>query len=358
MHALSGEFSGGRLPRRTVARIAAVTLIAGLAGCVSGAPTPSQDLLGVLSPTQFGNQSVVQNEAEIARTGVVAPPTSSTGTNTATASSGAQTLALSNTQASSAPSSQAANALANADRAKIESPDNKSITSASVEPAPAIVAKIVPTAKPASTGVSPAAAPKASVTSGGNFFTRLFKSNEAGNTSAKVVSKRPKVSVQRRKSVNGALPGVRSETLFGIEGNPEYEEPIELASLTNMARRGNFGLLLQTPKVKVSCFPPKLVRILKMVERKYGRTPIVTSGYRSPRKNRRIRGARNSTHISCKAADIQVKGISKWTLAKYLRSIPGRGGVGTYCHTKSVHIDIGKKRDWNWRCRRKRKRKA
>ena len=34
----------------------------------------------------------------------------------------------------------------------------------------------------------------------------------------------------------------------------------------------------------------------------------------------------------------------------------GRGGVGTYCHTNSVHIDIGKKRDWNWRCRRKRRR--
>ena len=52
-------------------------------------------------------------------------------------------------------------------------------------------------------------------------------------------------------------------------------------------------------------------------------------------------------------ADIQIKGVSKWELATYLRSLPERGGVGTYCHTASVHIDIGPQRDWNWRCRRK-----
>ena len=129
----------------------------------------------------------------------------------------------------------------------------------------------------------------------------------------------------------------------------------EVASVSNLARRGNFGLLLQRPDVKVGCFPQSLVRILKQVERRFGRTPIVTSGYRSRAKNRRIRGARNSTHINCTAADIQVKGVSKWQVAKYLRSIPNRGGVGTYCHTNSVHIDVGKKRDWNWRCRRKKR---
>ena len=85
---------------------------------------------------------------------------------------------------------------------------------------------------------------------------------------------------------------------------------------------------------------------------------IVTSGFRSRAYNRLIRGARNSMHIQCKAADIQVQGVSKARLARYLRSLPGRGGVGTYCHTKSVHLDIGKKRDWNRRCRRRRARKS
>ena len=57
------------------------------------------------------------------------------------------------------------------------------------------------------------------------------------------------------------------------------------------------------------------------------------------------------------AADVQMPGVSKWELAAYARSMPGRGGVGTYCYTKSVHVDIGPERDWNWRCRRKRHRR-
>ena len=89
-----------------------------------------------------------------------------------------------------------------------------------------------------------------------------------------------------------------------------------------------------------------------MVERHYGRKIMVTSGYRSPDHNRRVRGAKNSFHMYCAAADVQVQGISKWELASFVRNMPGRGGVGTYCHTESVHIDVGPERDWNWRCRR------
>ncbi|MEL6751984.1 MAG: D-Ala-D-Ala carboxypeptidase family metallohydrolase, partial [Pseudomonadota bacterium] len=170
-----------------------------------------------------------------------------------------------------------------------------------------------------------------------------------------------------RSASSNALPGVNARRVFSIEedGNPDVsqrsldvtlKDPIRVAAVTNMARRGTHGLLLQRPSVKVGCFPPQLVRLLKQVERKFGRTPIVTSGYRSPAYNRRIRGAKNSQHVQCRAADIQVKGVSKWTLARYLRGLPGRGGVGTYCHTKSVHIDIGSKRDWNRKCRRKRRR--
>ena len=103
----------------------------------------------------------------------------------------------------------------------------------------------------------------------------------------------------------------------------------------------------------MACFKPELVRLLQRVRKHYRQDIIVTSGYRSPKNNRRAGGARGSRHTTCEAADIQVPGISKWQLAKYLRTMQGRGGVGTYCHTKSVHIDVGSKRDWNWRCRRR-----
>jgi uncharacterized protein YcbK (DUF882 family) len=155
------------------------------------------------------------------------------------------------------------------------------------------------------------------------------------------------------------LPGVRVKNLFGIESGQALDEPfddepeIEVASAAGLARLAPNGLLKQTDKVEMSCFKPELVQVLQSIERHYGRKLVVTSGFRSAKGNRRAGGSRNSLHIDCKAADIQVPGVSKWQLAKYLRTMPGRGGVGTYCHTESVHIDIGSRRDWNWRCRRR-----
>ena len=200
-------------------------------------------------------------------------------------------------------------------------------------------------------------------------FAAFAKSNEASSQRKrpsadvpkknKPATKRPTVKAVARNG-STVLPGVRGKAIFGIEDSAksrDLDKPVKVAAVTNLARRGNHGLLLQRKSVKVGCFPPPLIRILKRVERKFGRTPIVTSGYRSPKYNRLIRGAKNSMHIHCKAADIQVKGVSKWTLARYLRTLPGRGGVGTYCHTASVHIDIGTKRDWNRKCSRKRRRR-
>jgi uncharacterized protein YcbK (DUF882 family) len=169
-------------------------------------------------------------------------------------------------------------------------------------------------------------------------------------------------------SVNGALPGVRQTALFEIKRKSglddesdvdlnEDEGPIggsyQVASAAGMARLAPNGLLKQTGSVDVACLKPSLVRVLKTIEGHYGRKMIVTSGYRDLNRNRRANGARNSLHMYCAAADIQVPGVSKWELASYVRSMPGRGGVGTYCHTESVHVDVGPERDWNWRCRRR-----
>ena len=165
-----------------------------------------------------------------------------------------------------------------------------------------------------------------------------------------------------------ALPGVRQTALFEIKRKSglddesdvdlnEDEGPIggsyQVASAAGMARLAPNGLLKQNETVDVACLKPSLVRVLKTIEGHYGRKMVVTSGYRDPARNRRANGAKNSLHMYCAAADIQVPGISKWELANYIRTMPGRGGVGTYCHTESVHVDVGPERDWNWRCRRR-----
>lgn len=175
-------------------------------------------------------------------------------------------------------------------------------------------------------------------------------------------------NVQGSRANAGTLPGVKSNSeLFGL-GSGQAGSSTNGKNATQLAAVGSFGRLspnglrVQHAKVQVACLKPEVLRILKIVERRYGSKPIITSGYRSPKRNRRAGGARNSQHIFCKAVDIQVEGVSKWQLAKYLRTIPGRGGVGTYCRTKSVHIDVGSKRDWHHPCRRskvrKRKKKA
>jgi uncharacterized protein YcbK (DUF882 family) len=177
-------------------------------------------------------------------------------------------------------------------------------------------------------------------------------------------------STTAQDSDGNPLPGVRSgNSLFEItrksgtgdnsdvDINEEGAEPVQVASAAGMARLDPHGLLLQRDTVDTACLRPPLLAVLKKIEQHYGRKLVVTSGYRSRVHNAAARGARNSLHMFCAAADVQMPGVSKWELAAYARSMPGRGGVGTYCYTKSVHIDIGPERDWNWRCRRKRHRR-
>lgn len=163
------------------------------------------------------------------------------------------------------------------------------------------------------------------------------------------------------------LPGVRQTMLFeikrksGIDDESDvdvHEEddlgPVRVASAAGMARLAPNGLLKQTETVDTACLKPALVRTLKKAEAYFGKRLILTSGYRSPEYNRKVRGAKRSMHMYCAAADVQMPGVSKWELANYFRAQPERGGVGTYCSTESIHVDIGPERDWNWKCGRRR----
>ncbi len=99
----------------------------------------------------------------------------------------------------------------------------------------------------------------------------------------------------------------------------------------------------------------RLLMLLSQVERHFGQPVQVTSGCRSIGRNKRIGGARKSFHIKCMAADIKVANVSQTRLKGYLKRLPGRGGVGTYCNKSIVHIDVGPKRSWHHGCRKKRR---
>jgi len=198
------------------------------------------------------------------------------------------------------------------------------------------------------------------------FFELLFQkrseANLAKNKPTVSTDAAPVVaSVDPSKSLDSmnALPGVNdNKTIFGIDedalADEAENEGVQVAMIGGYTRSlSASGLALQTDAVKVDCFKPELLQLLKVVELHYGKRVMVTSGYRSPDRNRNAGGVKNSTHIYCKAADIQVDGVSKWDLAKYLRTLDNRGGVGTYCRTESVHVDVGTQRDWHYPCRRK-----
>lgn len=336
----------------------AISSLFALTACVAGGASIPKDLGSVLTPQQ---STVAEKPIEpdtslaLADTGKTSPVeraivNNNTAKTPKTAQPATKTKAATKTDVTTAlrPVTPAASASDTAaTQAKVNAP-------AKADAAKTTAIKPVSAPAPAQPAQKAKEKPK-------SLFAAIIAANKNGRKKAQKAKKRTATRARlTSRSAGSALPGVRkNRSIFAIDESNETEEldePVRLAAVTNLARRGNHGLLLQRKGVQVGCFPPHLVRLLKTVERKFGRTPIVTSGFRSQRHNRMVRGARNSTHTRCLAADIQVQGVSKWTLAKYLRSLPGRGGVGTYCHTKSVHIDIGSKRAWH-HCGRKRKRK-
>lgn len=106
--------------------------------------------------------------------------------------------------------------------------------------------------------------------------------------------------------------------------------------------------------------PPKVMRNiielaknLQVLRDAIGKTISITSGYRSPEHNAKVKGAKNSQHILGTAADIQVKGVTPKEVAKVIEGLIAsgkmqQGGIGIY--PSWVHYDTyfdGKnKRRW------------
>lgn len=77
----------------------------------------------------------------------------------------------------------------------------------------------------------------------------------------------------------------------------------------------------------------------------------ILSAHRSKQTNemlRKTRGgaAQHSLHISGKALDIQIDGVSTSTLYNACCKVAGQGGVGKYTKSGFVHIDTGNHRRW------------
>ena len=92
--------------------------------------------------------------------------------------------------------------------------------------------------------------------------------------------------------------------------------------------------------------PYSLLKRLDILRSTVGEPLHVTSGYRCPKYNARVNGAKNSYHMKGLAADLLYpKKMSKDKFKDYCKKIFHDGGVGTY--NTFVHVDVrGKKARW------------
>ena len=105
--------------------------------------------------------------------------------------------------------------------------------------------------------------------------------------------------------------------------------------------------------VQVHRLNPSLTQDLTGIARHFNKPVYVVSGCRSIAHNRQVGGVKGSYHTRCLAADFYIPGVSKRKVARYIRTLSHRGGIGLYCGKGSVHLDVGPKRDWYWGCRKK-----
>lgn len=246
----------------------------------------------------------------------------------------------------------------------ITQPSNAKAPSAKIDDSKATSSPNEGSSQPAET---PQQAPQRDATSQKKgSLMRLFGRSDAQKQNKPVDSETKAALIPLPKKdpheYNDVLPGVRPNggivikhrtSLYDdtdIDAN-EIDSPslYTLASVSIYGRSLPNGLKVARKEVEVSCLRPQLVAILKTIERRFNKPVIITSGYRSPAYNQKVNGAKRSMHMSCAAADIQVPDTNKWDVAKFVRALPNRGGVGTYCH-QSIHVDVGPKRDWNWSC--------
>jgi len=82
---------------------------------------------------------------------------------------------------------------------------------------------------------------------------------------------------------------------------------------------------------------PKLLELLESIREHFDAPITINSGYRSPKHNEAIGGAKNSYHVKGMAADIVVKGVPASRVYNYL-NVFHAGGLGRY--KGFTHVDV------------------
>ena len=87
----------------------------------------------------------------------------------------------------------------------------------------------------------------------------------------------------------------------------------------------------------------ELAKNLQVLRNAVNQNIIITSGYRSPEHNAKVKGAKDSQHVKGTAADIKVKGMTPKEVALVIEGLieqkkMKQGGIGIYASW--IHYDI------------------
>lgn len=80
----------------------------------------------------------------------------------------------------------------------------------------------------------------------------------------------------------------------------------------------------------------KLAALLQEIRNHFGKPVTINSAYRTSAYNKKVGGSSKSLHLTGKAADIKIDGVSPYEIAKYCQSL-GVKGIGLY--NTFVHVD-------------------
>ena len=92
-----------------------------------------------------------------------------------------------------------------------------------------------------------------------------------------------------------------------------------LSEFVKSQQAERLGIDNTPPQVVINNLKQLVVNVLQPVRMHYGKTMVVSSGYRSPALNKAVGGSKTSDHMTGCAADIEVPGVSNYDLAVYIR---------------------------------------
>ena len=87
----------------------------------------------------------------------------------------------------------------------------------------------------------------------------------------------------------------------------------------------------------------KLAKNIQVLRDYIGKPIKINSGYRSPQHNAKIGGAKNSQHLTGKAVDIRVDGMTPKQLFDIIETLQNKGKMdigGLKAYNSFVHYDI------------------